>query len=202
MIKVNAVGDACPLPVIKTKKELAKIDQGEVEVAVDNEVAVGNVSRLAESEGCGHSVREEGGNYFITITKDADSQPVNDHSGNATISAITGLEKTVVVISSQFMGSGDDELGALLMKGFVFSLTQLEHLPDTILLYNSGAKLSVNGAPTLADLQSLEAAGVTVKTCGTCLNHFGLAEELAVGSVTNMYDICEEMQSATRTLRP
>ena len=79
------------------------------------------------------------------------------------------------------------------MKGFVYALTQLEELPQTILLFNSGAYLSCEGSDSVEDLKSMEAQGVEVMTCGTCLNHYGLTEKLAVGSVTNMYVIAQTM---------
>ena len=108
----------------------------------------------------------------------------------------------VVVISSDKMGEGDEALGTLLMKGFVFALTQQDELPKTILFYNGGAKLTCENAPTLEDIKSLEAQGVEILTCGTCLNHYGLAEKLQVGGVTNMYVIAEKMLQASLIIKP
>ena len=88
------------------------------------------------------------------------------------------------------------------MKGFVYALTQLEKLPQTILLYNSGAYLSCEGSDSVEDLKSMEAQGVEVMTCGTCLNHYGLTEKLAVGSVTNMYVIAQKMMEADHIVKP
>ena len=98
------------------------------------------------------------------------------------------------------MGSGDDELGAVLMKGFIYALSQQDELPKTILFYNGGAKLTCEEAPTLEDL--LEANGVEILTCGTCLNHYGLTEKLKVGGVTNMYVIAEKMMQADLIVKP
>mgnify|MGYP000677692972 CR=1 FL=1 len=108
----------------------------------------------------------------------------------------------VVVLSSNQMGQGDEALGKLLMKGFVFALTQQDMLPETILLYNSGAFLSCEGSDNLEDLKTLEAQGVEILTCGTCLNHYGLAEKRQVGGVTNMYEIVEKMTKASVVVRP
>ena len=99
----------------------------------------------------------------------------------------------VVVISSREMGQGDPALGTLLMKGFIYALTQQDVLPETILLYNGGAFLSCEGSDNLEDLKTLEAQGVEILTCGTCLNHYGIGDRLRVGSVTNMYEIAERM---------
>lgn len=196
MNQINAIGDACPMPVVKTKKGLAGIENGQLEVLVDNEVAVQNIRRLAESEGCQFDVLQKDGIFHITLLK-GEVQPRSSSFSNETAAG-----KTVVVLSSDTMGTGDDELGHILMKGFIFALTQLDTLPNTVLLYNTGAKLSVHSSSSLEDLITLEKAGVTVLTCGTCLNHFGIAEELSVGEVTNMYRIVEEMRDAGRILRP
>ena len=107
-----------------------------------------------------------------------------------------------VVLSSNLMGHGDPELGKALMKGFVYALTQQDALPETILLYNSGAYLSCEGSDNLEDLKSLESQGVEILTCGTCLNFYGLSEKLQVGSVTNMYEIVERMTASKLLVRP
>ena len=88
------------------------------------------------------------------------------------------------------------------MKGFLFALSQLESLPQTILFYNGGAKLTVEGSGSLEDLKAMEAQGVEILTCGTCLNHYGLTERLAVGGVTNMYAIVEKLAGAEKVVKP
>lgn len=197
MIKIDAIGDVCPLPVIKTKKALQELVAGQVEVLVDNEIAVQNIQKYANSAGCRFAVETQE-NYFRILIEKPESAPCGDLEQYEQ-AAVT---KTVVVLSSNAMGSGVDELGRILMKGFVFALTQLDVLPETILLYNAGAKLAVSGAVTLEDLIALEKAGVKILTCGTCLNYFNIADQLGVGEITNMYSIVEEMRQATRILRP
>jgi len=108
----------------------------------------------------------------------------------------------VVVLSANTMGSGDECLGKAMMKAFVFEMKRKDQLPETILCYNSGAYLSCEGAETLEDLKSLESEGVNILTCGTCLDFYGIKEKLAVGSVTNMYEIVEIMEQAGHILRP
>ena len=108
----------------------------------------------------------------------------------------------LVVLSANTMGTGDEKLGKALMKAFVFALTRQDTLPETVLCYNTGAFLTCEGADTLEDLKLLESEGVTVLTCGTCLDFYGLKEKLAVGGVTNMYDIVERMESARTLVRP
>lgn len=100
------------------------------------------------------------------------------------------------------MGEGSEELGRILIKGFLFALTQQEHLPSTVLFYNGGAKLTTEGSASLEDLKTLEANGVEILTCGTCLDYYGLKDKLAVGGVTNMYVIVEKQMQADLVLRP
>ena len=111
-------------------------------------------------------------------------------------------ENTVVVIASATMGEGDPELGRLLMKGYIYALTQLDTLPKTLLFYNGGAALTCERSASLEDLKSLEAQGVQILTCGTCLNHYGLTDSLKVGEVTNMYVIAETMAGAAKIVKP
>ena len=108
----------------------------------------------------------------------------------------------LVVLSANVMGTGDPKLGISLMKAFVFALTKQDQLPDTILCYNTGAYLTCEGADTLEDLKLLESEGVSILTCGTCLDFYGLKEKLAVGGVTNMYDIVERMENAAQIIKP
>ena len=191
---IDARGDACPLPVVKAKKALSNMESGILEVLVDNETAVHNLEKLAENKHCACSSERLGEKEFA----------VRIEASNASDAAQTpaAAGDRVVVISSATMGSGDDELGYLLMKGFVFALTQLDELPSTILLYNGGVNLSCEGSPALDDLRALETAGVEIMSCGTCLNHYGLTDKLAVGEATNMYVIVEKQMNAAVIVRP
>ncbi len=194
---IDAMGDKCPVPVVKAKKALGTMDTGTVEVHVDNETSVTNLKSLAKSLGCEVSDKTvaEGAEYHVFITK-------TEASASAEEVASSTEKKRVVVISSQVMGSGDDTLGASLMKAFIFSLTQQDALPDTVLFYNGGAHLTCEGSPCLEDLEALEKADVEILTCGTCLKHYGLDDKLAIGGVTNMYVIAEKQLKADVVVRP
>lgn len=108
----------------------------------------------------------------------------------------------VVALSANVMGNGEAKLGKALMKAFVFALTKQELLPETVICYNSGAHLTCQGSECLEDFKTLEAEGVQIVTCGTCLDFYGLKEKLSVGSVTNMYEIVELMEKAEVVIRP
>lgn len=211
MLKVvNAMGDACPIPVVKTKNAIKELSgAGMVETLVDNEIAVQNLTKMAQQKNYGVRSEKLGENQYRVIMTIGESA---DEAGAEAVEEETTAEKTcmpdgrkgnkVVVISSSYMGTGDDELGAVLMKGFIYALSQQDELPKTILFYNSGAKLACEMSPTLEDLMSLEANGVEILTCGTCLNHYGLTEKLKVGGVTNMYVITEKMMQADLIVKP
>lgn len=200
MITVNAMGDNCPIPVIKTKKAMAALTGPEtIEVLVDNEIAVQNVTKMASSSG-GKVTSEKLGDAEYKVTIKMEGAPAAEEA--EVTCAPDARDNTVVVISSDRMGSGNDELGKVLIKGFIFAVTQLDTLPKTMLFYNGGATLTTEGSDSLEDLKSLEAQGVEIMTCGTCLDYYGLKEKLAVGTVTNMYSIVETMAKAGRIIRP
>lgn len=200
MITVNAMGDNCPIPVIKTKKAMQGLTGPEViEVLVDNEIAVQNVTKMAAAQG--GEVRSEKlaeKEYKVVIQMNgavaaeaADEECVPDKRDNM-----------IVVVSSDRMGSGNDELGKVLIKGFIYAVTQLDVLPKKMLFYNGGATLTVEDSDSLEDLKSLEAQGVEILTCGTCLDYYQVKDKLAVGTVTNMYAIVEAMAEAGKIIRP
>ena len=202
MITVNAMGDNCPIPVIKTKKAMQALTGPEtIEVLVDNEIAVQNVTKMASSSG-GKVTSEKLGEkeYKVTIAMGGAAVTADDAEETACIP--DARDNMVVVVSSDRMGSGNDELGKVLIKGFVYAITQLDKLPKTMLFYNGGATLTCEGSDSLEDLKSLEAQGVNIMTCGTCLDYYGIKEKLAVGSVTNMYVIAETMAGADKIIRP
>lgn len=211
MLKVvNAMGDACPIPVVKTKNAIKELSgAGMVETLVDNEIAVQNLTKMAQQKNYGVRSEKLGENQYrviMTIGESADeagAEAVEDEATAEETCMPDGRKgNKVVVISSSYMGTGDDELGAVLMKGFIYALSQQDELPKTILFYNGGAKLTCEMSPTLEDLMSLEANGVEILTCGTCLNHYGLTEKLKVGGVTNMYVITEKMMQADLIVKP
>ena len=200
MITVNAMGDNCPIPVIKTKKAMAALTGPEtIEVLVDNEIAVQNVTKMASSSG-GKVTSEKLGDAEYKVTIEMEGAPEADEA--EAVCVPDARDNTVVVVSSDRMGSGNDELGKVLIKGFIFAVTQLDTLPKTMLFYNGGATLTTEGSDSLEDLKSLEAQGVEIMTCGTCLDYYGLKDKLAVGTVTNMYSIVETMAKAGRIVRP
>ena len=208
MVTINAMGDTCPIPVIKTQNAIKALTKAEeVEVLIDNEVAVQNLTKLAGSLGCAVKSEKKAEKEYrvvITVTEDKlQGQAAQEKTEAAEAACIPDArDNTVVVISSDKMGEGEEELGKVLIKGYIYALTQLETLPKTILFYNKGAYLTCEGSASLEDLKSLEAQGVEIMTCGTCLNFYKLTEKLQVGTVTNMYVIADTMAKAAKVIKP
>lgn len=206
-IKVDAMGDQCPIPVIKTKKALKEITETTlVEVHVDNEIAVQNLSKMAKQKNLEYKCEKlEEQHYIIKIKAESEGVSIQQKAPAENDKEICYPDRkssTVVVLSSNQMGNGSEELGQILMKGFIFALTELDELPSTVLLYNSGVKLSTEGSNSIEDLKTLQAQGVEILSCGTCLNYYNLTEKLQVGDVTNMYFILEKMAQADKIIRP
>ncbi|WP_100066097.1 sulfurtransferase-like selenium metabolism protein YedF [Miniphocaeibacter massiliensis] len=194
MKKINAMGLTCPKPVILTKNELDKLNEGEVEVKVDNKIAVENLSKLAKGQGFEYSVKTISDNEFdVTIKKVA----VEDNGKELTI--IDNGELTLAIASNK-MGGGDDKLGEILMKSYIYTVTETKPLPNTLIFYNSGVFLTCENSPVLDDLQKLSEQGVEIYSCGTCLDFYNLKDKLKVGEISNMYTIYEKLKEASRNV--
>lgn len=191
MIKVNAIGEVCPKPVIMTKKALKEIESGVVEVSVDNITSKENVEKMAKEMGHTFETKEEGNVFVITITKSGEKQENSSKEENIVIS-----------IGSDKMGEGEDELGKILIKGFIYALTEAETLPKTVLLYNKGVLLASTFEDTVKDLKVLEERGVEILSCGTCANFYHVQEQIKVGTLTNMYTILERQMKAAKVIKP
>ncbi len=188
---IDARGLACPQPVILTKKALETND--EVIVLVDDTADRENVKRLAINMGFVVEEEHQGSDTRIRINKVSVCTRAQG--------AITPQGPVVVVIASNTMGRGEDVLGGVLMKSFLHTLTEAGPMPDIMILFNTGVKLAVKGSEVLDDLESLANAGVNILACGTCLNYFSLKENLAVGVVSNIYDISQTMLTAGRIVQ-
>lgn len=199
---VDAMGKQCPIPVVMTKKILDKAEQGdEILILVDNETAVNNLSRLAGSTGCSFVSRKTEGGYEINMTVKSDSAARSQAEPEIVCTPAVPKGDYTVAITSDKMGDGDPELGAILIKGFVYALTQLETPPSVMMFYNGGARLTAQDSPCIEDLKTLQEQGTEILTCGTCVNFYGLKEP-AVGTVTNMYTIAEKLTKAGKVIRP
>lgn len=184
---IDARGLNCPEPVILTKKG---VDLGEehIVIMVSNQAARENVSKMGISQGYDVAVEEKGGEFHITLKKKAAPQ-----------NAPAAAEEVSVLVKSDLFGNGDAELGQILMKSFLYTLNETAGI-KYIIFMNRGVLLTVAGSPLLDHLQALEEKGISILSCGTCLDYYNIKEQLAVGAVTNMYTAMEILTSTSRNL--
>ncbi|MBA4417828.1 MAG: sulfurtransferase-like selenium metabolism protein YedF [Syntrophus sp. (in: bacteria)] len=201
---IDAKGLACPEPVILTKKALEA--HGDIVVLVDNTTAMENIRRLASNAGCSVEIADEAEGIFrIHLMKQGGGTPGNltpEYLSCNTDAPLAAAGPTVFVIASDTMGRGNDELGSVLMRAFIHTAAELESLPDVMIFYNAGVKLTSEGSDVLDNLKKLEEKGVTMLVCGTCVNYFNLTGKVAAGVVSNMYDIAGILSRAGRIVQP
>ena len=194
-VTVDARGLPCPQPVIRTRNAMREAD--EIVTLVTEENQVSNVRRLAERSGWQVVVEKRQDAYAVHMVK-GEAAPEPGLAPKVTPQA--GPQATVLVVSSDRMGHGEEELGTILMRSFFYALTEIEPLPKAIIFFNAGVKLTAEDSLVLEDLRTVEAKGVDVLVCGTCVAYFGLKERIAAGVISNMYTIAETLLSADRVV--
>jgi selenium metabolism protein YedF len=188
---IDCKGLQCPIPVVKTKKYFDSIESGESTIIVDNLVAKNNIVKLASGSGYKSVVEEKERLYFIKITKE--KCEVIDIE-------IKEKKKLTLLLSSDKLGGGDDKLGDILMKSYIFALSEADTIPDDLLFINEGVKLTSKNSPVLGSLKKLIERGTNILVCGVCLDFYNLKDELSVGEISNMYTIVQLMNNADNTI--
>ena len=207
---VDARNVPCPRPLLKTKEALEQEDFDQLEVLVDNEAARENVCRFLNKAGARNVKWEENpeetawiisaepGNFERSSDGTRKEIPVSAECplpGKANLSSA----KTIMIGTPE-LGRGDRELGKLLMKGFIYTLTQLENKPECLIFMNGGVTLACSGSESLNDLITLEKGGCRILVCGTCLDFLKLSDKRQIGTVSNMYEIAGELMDQANTL--
>ena len=190
---IDAKGKPCPQPVILAKQAIAA-GENEFVVEVDNTTAVGNLQRLAANQGFDAQVSEGEGVYRLSFVRSGEAP--------ACSAADEGTQPRTycVFVGRDIIGSGDRELGTNLMRMFFYTLAQGEDKPGAVLFMNAGVKLPTLDEQVADHLKALSDAGTEILVCGTCLNFYGIADQLKVGTVSNMYDIVTRMQKAGKVI--
>lgn len=187
---IDCKGLKCPQPVINTKKYFDSLEEGSATIIVDNDVANSNIAKFAQSNGLESSFDFKDGLYYIKVSKACNCIPMNFADNNF-----------VIVVSTDKLGVGSDDLGSTLMKSYFYALSESDRLPTDIIFLNGGVKLTVEDSDSLQSIKVLENKGVNILSCGTCLDFYNLKEKLAVGEITNMYTIVEKMNSSSNTIK-
>ncbi|MDW5300441.1 MAG: sulfurtransferase-like selenium metabolism protein YedF [Sedimentibacter sp.] len=187
---VDVRGKLCPQPVILTKKE---VDNGELEITVivDNETAKSNVLKLGSKLNYTTTTENKNDGMYVYLSKyngeEHDVIKVQEHQNVQNIKE----ENKVYVFGQDKLGKGSDDLGKMLMKGFIYAISERKPYPEFLIFLNSGVNLTTTGSESLDDLKNLENAGVKIVSCGTCLDFFEIKSKLEVGIISNMYDIVD-----------
>lgn len=197
-------GLACPQPVIEARKALGAGPDEPLAVRVDNATARDNLMVMAA--GLGREASWEADGEGFTVAFPAPGKGAGKVSAGLPAAASGGALREpgggalVVVLASDRLGQGEEELGRVLMKSFLHTLKETEP-PATLACLNRGVYLACAGSPVLETLQALAAQGTEILSCGTCLDYYQLKADLAVGSVSNMYTILERMAAAGRLIQ-
>ena len=197
MKTIDCRGLSCPAPVLQTKEAIEADPPAAIEVTVDNEASRQNVARFLQTQGYAVSFAGEGSLVRVIGTAEGTGEPAIPPAPDA---HEAHQEKILVLIASDCMGHGDDELGARLMVNFITTLKEMGGDLWRLIFVNNGVKLTIEGSPLLPVLQEYARGGLSILVCGTCLDHFRLLEKKQVGETTNMLDIVTAMQLADKVI--
>ena len=200
MKHIDALGLECPAPVLKVKKTLEKEVINSISVLVDNDAARQNVTRFLKSQGFEVSEKTTGNNFKITGKRKKEEQSLTASEKKTDGSWGKKRDKILVMVKTNHMGHGDDELGTKLMASFLKTLKEMGKDLWRIVFLNGGVKFTVHGSGALDDLKELEGNKVSILVCGTCLSHFNLLDKKQVGETTNMLDIVTSLQVADKVI--
>lgn len=198
---INCQGMICPMPLIETKKAIKNSKAGDILVVeVDNETSSNNLSHFLNDNGLIFDYKQDASLHRFTFeVKEFASKP----SEMLNIAkSVVSKGNYIVVIDSNSMGSGSDDLGKILIKGFINTLDQLEGLPLEVICYNSGVTLATKGSDTAQSLKKLEDKGVKITLCGTCVDFYGIKESIEVGTISNMLYIAGKLAGNYHIVKP
>jgi selenium metabolism protein YedF len=201
---VDTRGQKCPVPIIETRKALRETQAGEIFIVLtDNKTTFSNISRFLADNKIKFLVSEENGTWSFKITNESGATVTTRAEDYCeTANPVFPSGDYVVVISTEIMGQGDDDLGRKLMKSFFVALSCIDTMPSSIMFYNSGVKLVTNDSPLIDFLHEIEKKGVELLICGTCVDHFKIGEKINIGMITDMYIITQKLSETGNIIRP
>lgn len=190
---IDARGLACPEPVLLTKKA---VDAGETEfvVLVDDESPKENIKRFCDGYNCSLVATPDANGWKLSIRRKEGGAVSDAPAAPATLATKEFNAGITMMITCDKIGN-NDELGKILIEGFINTLPSATNKPRLIMFLNEGVRLTTEGSPVLQSLARLIEAGVEIRSCGTCLDYYGLKDKLQAGIITNMYDTVEALTS-------
>jgi len=198
---VDARGELCPKPLIMTKKVLTAVAPGEhLTILIDNETSMQNVTRFLKDNHASVTQTLENGLYTLFATK-GESPTLTAPEAEEYCTVPSG-KSHAICIKNQYMGDGDPELGKILLKAFINTISSTSSLPQAIIFYNSGVYLTTETSPVIDTLKGLEKKGITILVCGTCVDFYDIKDQVKVGIISNMYDISEALVKASSVVYP
>ena len=206
METIDIMGRPCPIPIVEAKKAIARLPDGggSICVRVDSKVSCDNLEKMAHGSGYGVRIEEMDDSAYSVFIHVGEGVRKTPHVATSEICVPAGTAErsggTVVSVGTDSMGRGSDELGRVLVKGFIYAQSRLDTPPSTMLFFNSGVKLTLRDAATLEDLRELESRGCRILVCGTCVDYYHCKDDVAVGEITNMYGIVEAMNSGANVV--
>ena len=206
--QLNCLGLVCPEPVIRCRSLLASEQPDTFSVLVDNSAAVENVSRFLGKQGYTVAVEQRSdAEWALEAVRREDDRTSASEAGPAehshtSQSSQSRVGRSVVLITTETLGRGDDVLGRALMGNFLTTLPEMGDQLWRVVLLNGGVRLACEEGKPLEALKALVKQGVSLCVCGTCLTHYGLLDAKKVGETTNMLDIVTSLAEADKVIRP
>lgn len=196
---IDARGLGCPKPVTMAEDSLAKIGEGMVDVLVDNEAAVKNLSRFASKNSL-YAETEKIDNYWRVRLVKGYPYETGSELGVQSSALKKETEKDILLIVGTDALGKEEGLGKILIKGFFETMKVTKEIPHTIFFLNAGVKLTTTDTEIIPILKDIEAMGVEIYSCGTCLKHYNLEPELKVGHRGTTNHIVEGIKDFKKTV--
>jgi len=211
MKTVDARGHLCPMPIIMLKSAMTELTEPtDMQVLTDNEISKNNLLAFFRDNNITATWEQKEGYWAINATA------VNKISASTAIPeslvmpataptqsiATPSAQDYTIVLKNNKMGLGNDDLGEILLKGFFNAIAEVNPLPKRMIFYNNGATLVTKTSPFAESIKKLHEKGVDIIICGACVDFFGIKNDIAVGTISNMYAICELLAKTEKVIYP
>lgn len=200
---IDCRGQLCPQPLIMAKQAIndSNIRDGFI-LLIDNETSKENVERFLADNNMIFETKKEDDCFKIAVSKTGEKVHIGAEEYCPTVAKKAPDQNRVIVIKNNKMGMGEDELGSILIQGFINTIKAVSPLPHKIIFYNNGVKLTLKDSPVIESLKELEKLGIKLLVCGTCADYFRIKDKIGCGSISNMYDILDSLTQSSLVITP